>query len=383
MLLVSTLASWVMLSDSVQNKLQNAPFCSSIDICKNAVGYMAVYRILFATTMFFITMAILMIGVKSSKDARASIQNGFWGPKYLILIAAVVGAFFIPQDSSFSSVWMFFGMLGGFFFILIQLILIVDFAHTWAESWVERLEETESKWYYYGLIFFTLLNYLVSFVAIILLFVYYTDGPDCGWQKFFISSNLILCTILSILSVLPLIQERQPRSGLLQSSLLTGYVIYLTWSALSSTSSSCKPGSLESDKPSTNSEALVGLLLWFVCVIYSSIRNSSNSQVSRLTLTETREVDKDVEVGQRPQGTYDNEEDEIAYNWSFFHIMFSFATLYVMVTLTGWNQPSAAVAGSINNSASMWVKIISSWLCSGLYIWTLVAPIILPDRDFS
>jgi hypothetical protein len=35
------------------------------------------------------------------------------------------------------------------------------------------------------------------------------------------------------------------------------------------------------------------------------------------------------------------------------------------------------------NWASVWVKIISSWLCAVIYVWTLVAPIVMPDRDFS
>jgi len=396
MLLLSTLVSWIMLSDTVQSKLQNAPFCSSIDICKNVVGYLAVYRILFATTMFFIMMAIIMFGVKTSRDARAPIQNGFWGPKYLILIAGTIGAFFIPESSNFSSTWMVFGMMGGFLFIMIQLILIVDFAHSWAENWVEKLEETESKWYYCGLIFFTLLNYLVSLVAVILLFHYYTAGPSCGWQKFFISSNLVLCFTLSVLSILPRIQESQPRSGLLQSSILTLYIMYLTWSALSgSADTECKPNILNNNdanktKTRTDTEAFVGLMLWFICVIYSSIRNSSNSQVSRLSMSDqilskdTGETGQtDLESGRRRQGTYDNEEEEVAYSWSFFHVMFAFASLYVMMTLTSWNDPSASVLESQNNSSSMWVKMISSWLCSGLYIWTLVAPILLPDRDFS
>lgn len=34
------------------------------------------------------------------------------------------------------------------------------------------------------------------------------------------------------------------------------------------------------------------------------------------------------------------------------------------------------------NAASMWVKIVSSWLCLGLYTWSLLAPILLPDREF-
>jgi len=32
--------------------------------------------------------------------------------------------------------------------------------------------------------------------------------------------------------------------------------------------------------------------------------------------------------------------------------------------------------------ASVWVKVVSSWVCSLLYIWTLVAPLLFPDREF-
>ena len=48
---------------------------------------------------------------------------------------------FIPLGE----VWMYFGMIGGFLFILIQLVLIIDFAHSWAEAWVGNYEENESK----------------------------------------------------------------------------------------------------------------------------------------------------------------------------------------------------------------------------------------------
>lgn len=82
-------------------------------------------------------MAAIMIGAKSSRDARAGIQNGFWGIKYMIVIAIAIGAFFIPNDS-FATLWMWVGLIGGIVFILVQLVLLVDFAHSWAETWVGK-----------------------------------------------------------------------------------------------------------------------------------------------------------------------------------------------------------------------------------------------------
>lgn len=100
-------------------------------------------------------------------------NSSFWGLKYMVVIGGVIGAFFIPEGS-FATVWMYFGMIGGFLFIIIQLILIVDFAHSWAEAWVGNYEETESRGWFFGLIGFTLLNYAISITGLTLLFVFYT-----------------------------------------------------------------------------------------------------------------------------------------------------------------------------------------------------------------
>ena len=46
--------------------------------------------------------------------------------------------------------WMVIGMIGAFLFILIQLVLLVDFAHMWNESLIVRYEETQSKKWFFG-----------------------------------------------------------------------------------------------------------------------------------------------------------------------------------------------------------------------------------------
>lgn len=146
MLLFGAIVAGITLAPGLQEWLKGVPFCKNSTSyisyanpvefdCSVAVGYLAVYRICFALVCFFALMAVMMVGAKSSRDARAPIQNGFWGIKYLIVIGFTVGAFFIPAGN-FNTVWMWVGLTGGFAFILVQLVLIVDFAHTWAESWV-------------------------------------------------------------------------------------------------------------------------------------------------------------------------------------------------------------------------------------------------------
>lgn len=49
-----------------------------------------------------------------------------------------------------ASVWYYFGMVGSFTFIVIQLILLVDFVHSWNQSWLEKAENGNSKCWYAG-----------------------------------------------------------------------------------------------------------------------------------------------------------------------------------------------------------------------------------------
>ncbi|XP_063223816.1 serine incorporator 1 isoform X2 [Bacillus rossius redtenbacheri] len=405
MLLLGMVAACVTLSPGLQDALKKVPFCSNTSAvhifdCNSAVGYLAVYRLCFVLTCFFVLMAVMMIGVKSSKDPRAGIQNGFWGLKYLLVIGGIIGAFFIPEGS-FGTTWMYFGMIGGFMFIIIQLILIVDFAHSWAERWVGNYEETESKGWYAALLICMLLNYALAITGIVLLYVYFTLPDACSLNKFFISFNLILCVIVSIISILPSVQEGQPRSGLLQSSVVTLYVIYLTWSSVSSQpDKQCNPGMLgivgensnakNQSKVTFDTESIIGLVIWMCCMLYSSLRSASSS--SKLTMTEhvlvkDNGADGGSGIGDGGESgrakVWDNEEDGVSYSWSFFHVMFAFATLYVMMTLTNWYSPNSSLETLNANAASMWVKIISSWMCIALYTWTLVAPIVLPDREFN
>jgi len=46
---------------------------------------------------------------------------------------------------------MVIGMIGAFMFILIQLVLLVDFAHAWNERWLSNYEESQSRVWFTGI----------------------------------------------------------------------------------------------------------------------------------------------------------------------------------------------------------------------------------------
>jgi len=46
-------------------------------------------------------------------------------------------------------------------------------------------------------------------------------------------------------------------------------------------------------------------------------------------------------------------------------------------------RPGADVVSASTDVVSMWVKIASSWVCILIYFWSLIAPLILKDREFN
>ncbi|VDL58345.1 unnamed protein product [Hymenolepis diminuta] len=83
------------------------------------------------------------------------------------------------------------------------------------------------------------------------------------------------------------------------------------------------------------------------------------------------------------QRVWDNERDCVAYSYSMFHFMMLLATLFVMMSITNWYSPDTRTGLLSANHASFWIKAVSSWVCASIYIWTLIAPALFPNREFA
>jgi hypothetical protein len=176
-LLINSILSWLMLTPWALKKLEHLTLDYMEITCqgKACYGYIAVQRINFALGVFHLILSLLLIGVKSSKDGRAGLQNGYWGPKIIAWLALIVIAFLIPE--SFFGVWgRYFAFIGAMLFVLLGLILLVDLAHTYAEYCLEKIENYDSKGWRALLIGSTLSMYTASFAMTIVMYIFFAGG---------------------------------------------------------------------------------------------------------------------------------------------------------------------------------------------------------------
>ncbi|KAJ2925802.1 hypothetical protein H1R20_g11291, partial [Candolleomyces eurysporus] len=431
--ILNSILAWVMKTDAVAKLIKKW----SMDYIKmecaegKCYGVLAVHRICFALSLFHLILSALLIGVKTTKEKRAEIQNGWWGPKVLVWLILMVVSFFIPNGF-----FMFWGnyvsLIGATIFILLGLVLLVDFAHSWSETCLENWENSSSNLWQWILIGSTAAMYAFTITLTGLLYGFFA-GSGCSLNKFFISFNLALCILVTIMCVHPVIQEYNPRSGLAQSSMVAAYCTYLVVSAVSNhTHETAKCNPLRDGKTTQKAVLVLGGVFTFLAIAYSTTRAATQSralvgnnkkaakvqlpvddghaemnyvtvQPGRTDSPRYQAMLAAVEAGAIPASAlqqWDDDDDEeevmgeerddektgLRYNYSWFHIIFSIASMYVAMLLTDWNVvntkgPDDSVYIG-RSEVAMWMRIVSSWVCMFLYIWSLVAPALFPDRDY-
>lgn len=121
-----------------------------------------------------------------------------------------------------------------------------------------------------------------------------------------------------------------------------------------------------------NGSTMTGTVFFVLVVLYSTIfdgvgMDKSSSQEIPLT------------NGNEKGEVHDDESENVKYNYSLFHLGMLCGVLYITMNLTNWLTPGDELSYLW---PAVWIRIVTSWIACGLYIWSLVAPIILEDRIF-
>lgn len=171
-------------------------------------------------------------------------------------------------------------MMGASIFILLGLVLLVDFAHSWSDTCLENWEASNSRLWQWILIGSTAGMYAATIALTGVLYGFFA-GSGCTLNQFFISLNLALCILITIVCIHPTVQDYNQRSGLAQSSMVAVYCTYLIMSAIGNHEhETCNPlqkyrGTVEGTRTTT---VVLGAVFTFLAIAYSTSRAATQSR---------------------------------------------------------------------------------------------------------
>jgi len=378
--------------------------------------YSAVYRVSFATAAIF----FIMIGLSA---VSPMLHDYGWDIKFFVWFAAIVGFVFTPGNV-FDPGYVWFARVGAFVFLVLQQIILVDFAYTVNETLykfgtVGGVKEDEMNGWLLLLVGLSVTLFALALTGIVLMFVYFNG---CSTSDSFISITLI--AVLAFTAV-QLTAPEDSGHNLLVSSVVACYVVYLTYVAVSSNPTDvCNP--LYSDSDSVTG-IVIGLIIAF-CSIMATVYFASQSvtdfldgdleapskaQSDKMTadlLTNDQlpggsavsaqpaaasssavEVEEDQDpvvtrasTSSQMRGSANANIGDGQHAWKF-NLVMMLITFYWTMVLTDWGNSGdiASDSSPTAGNTAMWMNIVASWICALLYTWTLVAPRLFPDRDFS
>jgi len=304
--------------------------------------------------------------------------------------------------------------------------LLVDFAYRWNEDWLSDERDWKK-----AVVAVSGLLYIADVIILVFLWKWF-GGSGCERNQFFIAFTIVFTLIFTIISI----TEWCEHGALLPSAVVTSYCYGLLFSALNSDPSSCNTlntggdvqmvlgiivtgisvgraawnlatsdnifgqtgGGAEATSPLADEEKgttkpTTTTTTTTTPTTATTINNPTtdttpNTQPTTDTAAKSEPAAKDDEELEQPMT---KEQAAIkAKPLATFFIVLSAASMYMAMLLTNWGSREEAESGTGGSDTAynlsveaMWVKIVTEWVTGILYIWSLVAPYVLKDRDFS
>ena len=392
------------------------------DLC---FGMMGVYRVSWALFTFFIVMAVCTF-------AWRGFHTGMWFCKIPLLLVFLFYPFFVPND--FFDVYAQVARVGSILFLLLQALILIDFAYDLSEGILARADAYDQKLDAEGYeanccgnmwrVCYAVLSFGVLLAALGGSIALYFVAPTCTLNTFFISQTIALGMGYTVLSA-----SAKVGKGLLPPSIMFAHSAFLTWSAIrSNPDSECNDAAADSSVDGI----LIGIIAAAASLTWASFRmgdavydafrcdkgNHGEDEDARAARREEEEAkleaaltggadsdsktdDTDVESGDKKKekkklnkkkgasdGANDDEDEDEApddqVQWPF-HLVMALGGLYFAMLLTNWGslETTDLSAALELSTESMWVKMISQWFSVVLYLWTLLAPLCCSSRDFN
>lgn len=225
LLVVSLFITAIALGQGNPEYFDGYTYYTAIDLstsCVEDYSNQCIYRQLIYRASAALVVLFLLLAVASYVSDQ--VNKGFWFGKLLSVFGLFV-AFWWGSNGFFSG-WAEATRIISFFWLLVQGLLLLDFAHDVHEMLMASAAEEEQKGSDSRVIYVVYLLLSAGFLtaAIVGLVFLFQDYAGCDLGMFFTVLTLIVGVITTVVSLLNQVQR-----GLLTPCIMFAYSVFMCW----------------------------------------------------------------------------------------------------------------------------------------------------------
>ncbi|XP_057434021.1 uncharacterized protein LOC130726735 isoform X1 [Lotus japonicus] len=355
--LIMNLVAW-FFRDYGQSLL--LPWVHYIKVCGNegedCFHSLGVLRVSLGCHIFFLIMFLTTVNTRKLCEGRNSWHSGWWELKSILLLVSMTLPFLFPSE--FVQIYGEIARIGAGIFLLLQLVSVIHFITWWNKYWTPD-EERKQSWHRcsVGLSMSTMF-YVAAICGVVYMYTSYASRSSCSLNIFFITWTAILLLVMMIISL-----NSKVNRGLLSSGIMASYIVFLCWCAIRSEPATIRCETQNQEKGNGGWITIVGFLIAIFAIVMAAFSTGIDSKCFQFSKNKVEH------------------EDDIPYNYGFFHMVFSLGAMYFAMLFISWDLNNSARKWSIDVGwLSTWVKVINEWFAATIYIWILISPVVRQNK---
>lgn len=328
------------------------------------------FRIGIGSADFFFLFMVILFRSNFPDSYRSGLHTGIWIPKF-VLFGLILYGIYMPPVGLIDTIWGYQVVIAWFIFAFFQLAFMIDFSRMFSKVLAGRPTENKKNYTLLNLsnVFLCVLNICV----VVLLYLFYGFKDKCRTNIILISVNLVICVAAFLVTVLSSKSNGRVYvyRGLFQTNLVVGYVLFLTYSALSHELTFCSPNTFnffeKELKLGSYVYCLSGVLLMLVLLSYVLLRKNNYNQF------------KYCSISVAANGTKDD-SSAASYSSSFVCYILLLALLYSSATFVSPHRLDTVTRATLS-WMFLTIKTLTSVAMGSIYLWILMAPTVYPNED--
>lgn len=330
-----------------------------------------VLRVSFGASIFFAALTMLTFRVSDVTSWRGRLHNGWWLAKVIVLVGTVCASVFgVSADAA--NAYGQLARVGGGAFLMFQWIILLATVYS-INDWMLR----EDVWEGAGRFLLPLGTFITYGAGVALVgFAFHVFAPSGSCS---LNIGIVcICLLFGAVHVFLSLKAQIEHAGLFTSACVFAYMAFLTVSALGAEPDAYRCNTLkdtnEDGERTVGWSEVVSFVIAFGTVFVSAFTAGGRRDAFR--------VSKESSSDDVAKGVL--EDDRPRYSYAFSNFALVLSSMYGSMLLLSWQLGTTQGVLSIQDGwAAMWVQVVSGWLGGLLYMWSLLAPVVFPDRTFE